>query len=149
MILCDSNVWVALALSQHSSHSSTRAWFDDIAEAGRLLFCRQTQQAFLRLLTSASVLAPFGNPPLTNRQAWSVYETLLTDDRIVIQHREPTGLERYWKEFSQRGTSSPKVWMDAYLAAFALAGGYQFVTLDKAFSQFAGLDLVLLPTPDS
>ena len=149
MILCDSNVWVALALSQHSSHSSTLDWFDNITEAGTLLFCRPTQQAFLRLLTSAAVLAPFGNPPLTNRQAWSVYESLLTDDRIVIQHREPTGLERYWKEFTQRDTSSPRLWMDAYLAAFALAGGYQFVTLDKAFTQFAGLDLVLLSPLDS
>jgi predicted nucleic acid-binding protein len=39
--------------------------------------------------------------------------------------------------------------MDAYLAAFALAGGYQFVTIDKAFAQFDGLDLVLLSPPDS
>jgi hypothetical protein len=31
-----------------------------------------------------------------------------------------------------------------YLAAFALAGGHQFVTTDKAFRQFKGLDLLLL-----
>jgi hypothetical protein len=34
--------------------------------------------------------------------------------------------------------------MDAYLAAFALAGGYRLVTIDAGFTQFAGLDLVLL-----
>jgi predicted nucleic acid-binding protein len=34
--------------------------------------------------------------------------------------------------------------MDAYLAAFARAGGYQFVTTDRAFSQFADFDLVLI-----
>jgi predicted nucleic acid-binding protein len=34
--------------------------------------------------------------------------------------------------------------MDAYLAAFALAGGYRMVTTDTAFRQFSVLDLVLL-----
>lgn len=34
--------------------------------------------------------------------------------------------------------------MDAYLAAFAMAGGYRMVTTDRAFRQFQGLDLVLL-----
>jgi predicted nucleic acid-binding protein len=35
--------------------------------------------------------------------------------------------------------------MDAYLAAFALAGGYQFLTTDKAFKQFKRLDVIVLP----
>jgi len=35
-------------------------------------------------------------------------------------------------------------WMDAYLAAFALAGGYRMVTTDAAFEQFGGLDLKVL-----
>jgi predicted nucleic acid-binding protein len=34
--------------------------------------------------------------------------------------------------------------MDAYLAAFAFAGGYRMVTTDAAFKQFRGLDLELL-----
>jgi len=34
--------------------------------------------------------------------------------------------------------------MDAYLAAFAFAGGHQLVTTDKGFKQFKGLDLVVL-----
>jgi predicted nucleic acid-binding protein len=34
--------------------------------------------------------------------------------------------------------------MVAYLAAFALAGGYRMVTTDAAFRQFSGLDLVIL-----
>ena len=47
-------------------------------------------------------------------------------------------------QFTLRNTSSPKLWMDAYLAAFARAGGYQFITTDRAFSQFTDLDLVLI-----
>lgn len=111
-----------------------------------MCFCRATQQAFLRLLTNATVTGAYGIQPLNNGQAWRLYESFLAGDRIVMHHREPQGLERRWKEFVLRDTSSPKLWMDAYLAAFALAGGYQFVTIDRAFSQFDGLDLVVLTT---
>jgi uncharacterized protein len=145
--LCDSNVWLALALSKHVHHAGVSDWLETIAEPASVLFCRATQQTFLRLLTNTAVLAPYGNPPLTNQQAWTAYEALLADDRIVLRVDEPAGLDLRWKEFALRDTASPKLWMDAYLAAFALASGYQMVTTDSGFSQFSGLDLVLLGRP--
>lgn len=41
---------------------------------------------------------------------------------------------------------APKVWMDAYLAAFAIAGNLRLVSLDQDSKQFAadGLKLVVL-----
>ena len=83
-------------------------------------------------------------PPLTNRQAWRLYEHLLSDDRIVLQADEPTRLETRWKSLSASDIASPKTWMDTYLAGFALAGGYTLVTTDAAFTEFAGLDLTLV-----
>ncbi|HET9228822.1 MAG TPA: TA system VapC family ribonuclease toxin [Thermoanaerobaculia bacterium] len=142
-MLCDSNVWLALVLSKHVHHSATRKWLETVEQPRSVLWCRATQQAFLRLLTNASVLHPYGNPPLTNREAWSVYEALLADERITFQE-EPTDLEPLWKEFAVRKTASPKLWMDAYLAAFARAGRFQMVTTDAAFAQFRGLDLLVL-----
>jgi toxin-antitoxin system PIN domain toxin len=142
--LCDNNIWLALALSGHVHHARAREWLETVVEPASILICRATQQAFLRLLTNTAVLAPYGNPPLTNQQAWSAYEALLDDDRIVFRGEEPTGLELRWQEFAVRDTASPKLWMDAYLAAFALAGGCRMVTTDTAFRQFSGLDLVLL-----
>ncbi len=144
MMLCDSNVWLALALSKHVHHTAVCEWLETIEEPASVLLCRATQQTFLRLLTNASVLSPYGNPPLTNREAWSAYEALLTDDRITFRTNEPAGVESLWKELAVRGTASPKLWMDAYLAAFALAGRYQMVTTDAAFRQFRGLDLLVL-----
>ena len=41
-------------------------------------------------------------------------------------------------------TGNPETLMDAYLAAFAMAGGYRLVTTDKGFKQFKGLDLLLI-----
>ncbi len=143
-MLCDSNIWLALVLSKHVHHSAAREWFEAVEEPGSVYFCRATQRTFLRLLTNASVLSPYGNPPLTNRQAWDAYEALLADDRIVLRAEEPAGLETRWERFAVRDTASPKIWMDAYLAAFALSGGYRMVTTDAAFKQFRGLDLELL-----
>jgi toxin-antitoxin system PIN domain toxin len=142
--LCDSNVWLALALSEHTHHEVARDWFDSVADPRSVVFCRATQQSFLRLLTNAAVLRPYGNPPLTNRQAWNAYQALLADDRVAFRSEEPAALEAHWKRFAVRETASPKIWMDAYLAALALAAGYRLVTTDVAFKQFRGLDLELL-----
>jgi toxin-antitoxin system PIN domain toxin len=144
LVLCDSNVWLALALSRHAHQVPVRKWFEAIEQPSSVFFCRATQQTLLRLLTNASVLSPYGNPPLTNRQAWGVYQALLADDRIVLRADEPGGLEAQWGRFALRNTASPKLWMDAYLAAFALAGGYRIVTTDVAFKQFRSLDVEVL-----
>ncbi len=144
MVLCDSNVWLALALSRHAHPAVAREWFESVEDPSSVFFCRATQQTFLRLLTNAAVLSPYGNPPLTNRQAWEAYEALLADDRIVFRVQEPAGLEAQWERFALRDTASPKIWMDAYLAAFALTGGHRMATTDAAFKQFRGLKLELL-----
>jgi toxin-antitoxin system PIN domain toxin len=147
-MLCDSNVWLALALSKHVHHTAAREWLGRVEEPASVFFCRATQQTFLRLLTNASVLGAYGNPPLTNREAWSAYDALLADDRIIFRADEPAGVEPLWKELAMRGTASPKLWMDAYLAAFALAGRHSMVTTDAAFRQFRGLDLLVLGQRD-
>ncbi len=144
MVLCDSNVWLALTLSRHAQHDAAREWFEATGQPSSVCFCRATQQTLLRLLTNASVLRPYGNPPLTNRQAWGVFQALLADHRIAFRAEEPAGLEARWERFALRSAASPKLWMDAYLAAFALAGGYRMVTTDPAFKQFRGVDLELL-----
>jgi len=145
MILCDTNVWLALALSGHGHHSATRSWLETVDDPGAIRFCRATQQSLLRLLTNTAVLAPYGRPPLTNAQAWTVYEAFMADDRITFQNGEPASTETRWIQFARRDTASPKLWMHAYLAAFASAGGLTMVTTDTAFRQFDDLDLLLLP----
>lgn len=142
--LCDVNVWLALLIDNHALAAPVRGWFDSIDEPGSLLFCRATQQSLLRLLTTPAVFAPYGSSALDNRQAWQVYETVLADERVTYLGPEPPGLDRYWRQFTDRALASPGLWMDAYLAAFALAGGHAMVTTDSAFRQFPGVDLLLL-----
>lgn len=143
LTLADSNIWLALTLTGHDYHETALTWLETMTNPGEILFCRSTQQSFLRLLTTSAVLGPFGNSPLTNAEAWEVYAGILGNPRIAFA-QEPADLERHWQRLALRRTASPKVWMDAYLAAFAIAGQYRLVTIDAAFGQFDELDLHLL-----
>ena len=145
MELPDTNIWLALALSKHTHHPAAKAWLDGRDAPDSVLFCRSVQQSVLRLLTTAEVMALYGIKPLSNAEAWGVYEAFIADDRIVFRD-EPPGLAVIWKKLAARRTSSPKLWMDAYLAAFAVACGAQLVTSDKAFTQFPGLDVLVVKT---
>ena len=51
-----------------------------------------------------------------------------------------------WHRLASLDTASPKVWMNAYLSAFAIAAGLRMVSLDQDFRNFVthGLDLVLI-----
>jgi toxin-antitoxin system PIN domain toxin len=144
MYLCDSNVWLALAISGHVNHAVARDWFDRVREPASVLFCRATQHSFLRLLTNAAVYRRHGLLPRTNAEAWSVYREMLTDDRTSFRPDEPPDVERLWTVFSTRNTASPNLWMDAYLAAFARAASLQIVTADRGFRQFDGLKVHVL-----
>jgi toxin-antitoxin system PIN domain toxin len=141
--LPDTNLWLALSLSKHTHHQTATAWLGRETKPDSIVFCRATQQSFLRLMTTAAVLSVYGNDPLTNVSAWAAYESFIADDRIV-SHSEPPGLTAIWRRLAARRTRSPKLWMDAYLAAFAIAAGAQLVTTDKAFTQFQGLDVLVI-----
>ncbi len=143
MKLVDTNVWLALSLSKHSFHTAAQVWLTSESTPQSLAFCRATQQSYLRLMTTPALAAQYGHASLTNAEAWGIYEQSLTDPRIALIP-EPEGLEAHWKSLACLTTSSPKVWMDAYLAAFAIAGGHQFVTTDRDFQQFSTLDCLIL-----
>ena len=138
LLLPDVNVWIATTFDSHPHHPAAKLWFDAVSDD--LFFCRMTQQGFLRLSSNPSVA---GVDALTMTEAWQKYDEYLTDLRIAFA-TEPAGLEPQWRVYSQGGTFSPKVWNDAYLAAFAVAGGYKSVTFDKGFARYPGLSHTLL-----
>lgn len=63
---------------------------------------------------------------------------------IVGYRDEPPGVTTIWHRLAALPSASPKVWMDAYLAAFATASHLQMVTLDQGFLQFAGISSTVL-----
>lgn len=139
MLLPDINVWLALTFDSHVHHPIAKAWFDSLVNE-ECLFCRVTQQGFLRLATSAKV---FGSHALSLIDAWDKYDLFQSDSNILYAE-EPANLETEWRRFTQSQSYWPRVWMDAYLAAFARAGNWQWITFDQGFLQFAGVTCTIL-----
>lgn len=149
--LVDSSVWVAAAFRRHPHHVFVQDELDRATATAPAAFCRATQQSFLRLVSTPQVSRAYQPEPVTNRAAWVAYQTLLSRPGFVCLD-EPPGTVALWHRLAVRDTASPKVWMDAYLAAFAISGGLDFVTLDRDFKTYEihGLKLRLLgqpPTP--
>jgi predicted nucleic acid-binding protein len=69
---------------------------------------------------------------MTNRGAWSAFELLRKRPEITLLD-EPSGTAELWARLAARDTASPKVWMDAYLAAFAIRAEIPLLTLDQDF----------------
>ena len=136
--LPDVNVWLALASRRHVHAPTCGSWLNSIS-SGEVVFCRVTQMGLLRLLTNESVM---GNDVLSSRDAWRIYRTILADERIQFAP-EPFTLEQEWRRLTAQERPMPKIWTDAYLAAFARAGGMQLVTLDRAVLSLAREALLL------
>jgi predicted nucleic acid-binding protein len=68
---------------------------------------------------------------------------MLGDSRICFI-REPAGLEPIWRVYTQHQSFSPKIWNDAFLAAFARAADFELITFDKGFTQYSDVKLIIL-----
>ncbi len=142
--LPDTNVLLALTLSGHPHHEVCEAWLSSVDDNEDVLLSRATQQSLLRLLTTAAVFVPLEEDPLTNAEAWAICDALLSDVRFWLVDVEPPAIGGIWREYSSRPTSSSKVWMDAYLAAFARASGAVLVTMDSAFRSYPMLESLVI-----
>jgi toxin-antitoxin system PIN domain toxin len=134
----DINVWLAIVVNEHVCNGPAARWWngDQADDAG---FCRFTQIGLLRHLTNT---ASMNGKPFTNRQAWQVFETLQADPRVRF-FPEPPALDAVLKQFSNGNQASPKVWGDAYLAAYAAVNDATVVTFDKGFTKFPVKSLIL------
>jgi uncharacterized protein len=136
----DINVWLAIVVERHVLSQAASAWWNqDRSDA--IGFCRFTQLGLLRHLTNAATMK---GSPLTNRQAWKVFETLQTDTRVRFFPEWPA-LDGLLKSYSDTDQASTNVWGDAYLAAYASVNSATLVTFDKGFAKFPVKSLILKP----
>jgi uncharacterized protein len=143
--LVDSNVWVALTFKSHPGYQAALEAMGAVTESRPAVFCRATQQSFLRLVSTPALARQYGPTEVTNDDALELLERLMAGPTVAYRE-EPAGLFALWQRLASNSTARPKVWMDAYLAAFAIAGGLQIVTLDHDFKSFveAGLKLLVV-----
>ncbi len=138
--LLDINVWLPLVWDGHAASTVARDWLQT-HHAG-LTFCRVTQLALLRYLTNPSILDV---DALSNRAASTLVGSLCRQSNVILAE-EPANLNRLFPQLGEARNSDRNRWTDAYLAAFAITGDYEFVTFDKGFTRFksSGLRLRLL-----
>ena len=143
--LLDVNVWVAAAFASHPAHRSAQAVLLQATPAAPALFCRATQQSFLRLVSTPAICRAYQAASITNQDALAALAAFQALPQVDLVD-EPIGMEALWWRLAGLSVAAPKGWMDAYLAAFAISSPTRMVTLDQDFRQFlgAGLDLELL-----
>ncbi len=141
--LLDLNVWLALTVKAHAHHKSAATWLNAEKDACRINLTRATQTGLLRLLATEQIMGTYGRAAHSNTEAWGIVAAWLNLDYINFE-AEPSDLEAPWGQLASHARPSPKLWNDAYLAAFAMRAGLQLVTFDAGFKQFKGLDLLLL-----
>jgi toxin-antitoxin system PIN domain toxin len=143
--LLDGNVWLAAAFPAHPAHANSQKVLLEATPGSPALFCRATQQSFLRLVSTPAIFKAYRSDPITNRDALSALAAFAALPQVDLIE-EPPELEALWWRLAGLEEAAPKRWMDAYLAAFAIRGSLRMISLDRDFEQFLGaqLDLVLL-----
>ena len=137
--LLDANLWLALAHESHTHHQRAQRYWDSegLPTAG---FCRVTQMAFLRLMTNQTIMK---QEVLAPGEAWQKCRDFLALPEVQFLG-EPPGLDDQWAAYSSLGRTSPNLWTDSYLAAFASCAGLRLVTFDRGFIGFPGVETLIL-----
>ena len=75
-------------------------------------------------------------------EAWELWDQVCADDRVAYLS-EPEAIEPEFRRQTRLSSSSPKVWADSYLLAFATVAGLKLVTFDRALRSRGSEVLVL------
>ncbi len=134
----DINVWLPLVDENHMHHDAALDYWNQ-RRADQVGFCRISMLGFLRLSTQTRVLSR----TLTNSEAWAIYRRYLALPQVRFL-AEPANLEQHLAALTLTTAVPNRLWTDAYLAAFALAGNYRLASFDSDFQRFAGLDFLHL-----
>lgn len=137
--LLDASVWLPLSAPDHVHHARARRYWEEEA-AGEVAFCRVTALALLRHLTSPRIL---GDAALDGAAAWRALGTWLAVPRVTFRG-EPAGVDGLLGSWASRLDLNSRHWTDAYLAAFAVAGGCRLVAFDSDFLMCPGIELLHL-----
>jgi uncharacterized protein len=70
------------------------------------LFCRATQQSFLRLASTPALVRQYGAAGMTNDDALEALNRFLASPTVAYRE-EPTGLASLWHRLAGRKTASP------------------------------------------
>lgn len=142
----DTNVWIAFHFKSHPHHALAAEFMRRRSVDEPANLSRPIELSWLRLVTTAVICRSYSAASLTNPAAIEALHIWRTKPSVRCLDAEPEGTRELWLGLAAIPSASPKVWMDAYLAAFAIRAGLPFATLDTDFRRFeaSGLQLLLL-----
>lgn len=105
--LFDSSAWLAAVFPTHPLHAQAQATLAAATVAEPAFLCRATQTAFLRLITTPSILRLYSAEHMTNRAALTLLQMLLARPQIA-EIEEPPGTVTLWQRLAARDTASPR-----------------------------------------
>ena len=139
----DTNVWVAASLDQHPHHQRAFTFISERKPKDPVWLSCMTAISWMRLITTNSVTQQFHSHILSNQQAITILNHWKNQPEISYMEKEPDGTFEKWKQLSSSPFPSPKIWMDAYIAAIAIEADLPLVTFDKGFQAYAEQGLQL------
>jgi len=141
-VLADVSWLLPLCYGGHEHHEPARRWLETLPNGDGVVVCRLAQMGLLRLLSNPAVMSL---DVCTTDGAWKLNDQLFGDSRFSLEAEPPT-IEAELRRLTKGFPYSPKLWQDAYLAAFAVAADLSLVTFDQGFRKFRRLQsLVLTP----
>ena len=135
MYLMDVNVLVYAHREDSSDHDSYRRWLDDVMNGDQAYgVSDQVLAGFLRVVTHPSIF----DPPSSSEDALAFASGLREQSNAVIVRPGP----RHWEIFTnlcRESGAKGNLIPDAFFAALAMESGNEWVTTDRGFSRFSGL----------
>jgi toxin-antitoxin system PIN domain toxin len=136
MILFDVNVLVYAHRVDAPAHAAYRHWLEGVINGDQAYgFNDLVLSGFLRIVTHPRIF----DPPSTMDQALAFVNQVRDQPNAVLISPGP----RHWSLFNSlcktagvKGNLVP----DAYLAALAIESGSEWITTDRDYSRFAGLN---------
>jgi toxin-antitoxin system PIN domain toxin len=136
MILLDVNVLVAAHREDAPSHTEIRSWLEDrVSSESAFALSDLVLSGFLRVVTHPRVF----DPPTPLEEALAFVETLRSLPNGVSVSPGP----RHWSIFQRlchESDATGNLIPDAYLAALAIETGSEWITTDRDFDRFPGLN---------
>ena len=136
MILPDINVLLYAFRSDSQDHAAYRGWLDDVVNGNAAYgMSPQVLSGLIRIATHSRI---FTRP--SRREDVIAFATLLMD-QAHCQVIQPG--PRHWRifcELCQQANAKGNLVQDAWYAALAIESGCEWVTTDRDYARFEGLE---------
>lgn len=139
----DANIWVAATFPGHSHHGPAMDFLYERSYHDPAWLSSKTSIAWMRLVSTNAISSYYNSPEFSNKAALEILNGWLKQPEIQYMDKEPDGTFEKWKQLSSSPLPSPKIWMDAYIAAIAIEANLPLVTFDKGFQAYAAQGLQL------